>query len=90
MNFSSGRTIAAFYMLSFCTLVIITAVFSFKGDEKIKEIQKLESEIRTVKERAAEIENAYKACTSTLQSCLSSCENSDLLEIVEESLRIKR
>ena len=90
LDFSSGRAVAIFYMLAVVALVSLTTVFSIKGDENLRKIQKLESEIKTLKERAVELESTNASCSATLQACLGSCVESQLLDVVKESIRIKR
>jgi hypothetical protein len=90
IDFSRGRVVAIFYMLSVATLVLLTTVFTIKGDEKLKKIQTLEAEIKALKAHITEIETTNKACSATLQACLGSCVESQLLDTVKESIRIKR
>ena len=90
IDFSSGRAVATFYMLAVAALVLITTVFAIKGDEKARKIQTLEAEIKTLKEHIDEIETVNKSCSATLQACLDSCVESQLLDTVKESIRIKR
>jgi len=90
IDFSSGRAVATFYMLAIVALALITTVFAIKGDEKLKQIQTLEAEIKALKEHIDEIEIVNKSCSATLQACLGSCVESQLLDTVKESIRIKR
>jgi hypothetical protein len=90
IDFSSGRAVATFYMLAVVALVLITTVFAIKGDEKIRKIQTLEAEIKSLKAHVTEIETVNKSCSATLQACLGSCVESQLLDTVKESIRIKR
>ena len=90
VGFSSARVLAIFYMLAVAALVLLTTVFSIKSDEKLKKIQILESEIKTLKEHSVELEKSTASCSATLQACLGSCVESQLLDVVQESIRIKR
>jgi len=90
IDFSSGRAVATFYMLAVAALVLLTTAFTIKSDEKLKQIQTLEAEIKALKAHVTEIETTNKACSSTLQACLGSCVESQLLDTVKESIRIKR
>lgn len=90
LDFSSDRMIATFYILAVAALVLITVAFTINGDKKLKKIQILESEIKTLKEHVTEIEKSNKSCSDTLQMCLGSCVESQLLDVVRESIRIKR
>lgn len=90
INFSNGRMVAIFYMLAVAALMFLTMVSAIKGDEKLKKIQTLEAEIKTLKEHITEIEIVNKSCSATLQACLGSCVESQLLDTVKESIRIKR
>jgi hypothetical protein len=60
------------------------------NDERTKKIQILESEIKTLKEHSTELEQTTASCSATLQACLGSCAESQLLDVVKESIRIKR
>jgi len=90
IDFSSGRMIAIFYMLAVVALVLLTTVFTIKGDEKLKKIQTLEAEIKALKAHVTEIETTNKSCSATLQACLGSCVESQLLDTVQGAIRIKR
>jgi hypothetical protein len=72
------------------TLVVVAPAFTIKVDEKLKKIQILESEIKTLKEHATELEKTTASCSATLQACLGSCVESQLIDVVKESIRIKR
>jgi hypothetical protein len=82
--------IATFYILAVAALVLITTAFTINGDEKLKKIQILESEIKTLKEHVTEVELINANCSATLQACIGSCVESQLIDVVKESIRIKR
>jgi Asp/Glu/hydantoin racemase len=90
IDFLSGRTVAILYMLWVALMVFLVTVFTIRSDEKLKQIQTLESEIRALKAHVTEIETVNKSCSATLQACLGSCIESQLLDTVKESIRIKR
>lgn len=90
IDFLSGRTVAILYMLWVALMVFLITVFTIRSDEKLKQIQTLESEIRALKAHVTEIETVNKSCSATLQACLGSCIESQLLDTVKESIRIKR
>jgi hypothetical protein len=77
-------------VVSVTILVLLTTVFTVESDEKLKKIQILESEIKTLKEHSTELEQTNASCSATLQACLGSCVESQLLDVVKESIRIKR
>jgi Asp/Glu/hydantoin racemase len=77
-------------MLWVALMVFLITVFTIRSDEKLKQIQTLESEIRALKAHVTEIETVNKSCSATLQACLGSCIESQLLDTVKESIRIKR
>lgn len=90
IDFLSGRAVAILYMLWVALMVFLITVFTIRSDEKLKQIQTLESEIRALKAHVTEIETVNKSCSATLQACLGSCIESQLLDTVKESIRIKR
>lgn len=90
VDFLSGRMLAIFYMLAVVALVLITTAFTIKGDEKTKKIQILEAKVKIFTERTTELEKTNASCSATLQACLGSCVESQLLDTVKESIRIKR
>jgi hypothetical protein len=82
--------VGAYFVLRFISATIA-------NDERTKKIQILESEIKTLKwqnfrceEQVDEIEITNASCSATLQACLGSCVESQLLDVVQEAVRIKR
>jgi Tfp pilus assembly protein PilN len=89
-HFLSIRTAAIVYMLMVLALVLVATAFIIKGDEKLKQIQILESEIKTLKAHVTEIESSNASCSATLQACIGSCVESELFDVIQEAIRIKR
>jgi len=89
-HFLSIRTAAIVYALMVAVLVLMATAFIVKDDERLKKIRILESEIKTLKEHSTELEKTNASCSATLQACLGSCVESQLLDVVKESIRIKR
>lgn len=90
VNFLSFRAMAIVYALMVAVLVLMATAFIIRSDERTKKIQILESEIKTLKEHSTELEKTNASCSATLQACLGSCVESQILDVVKESIRIKR
>lgn len=88
--FSSARVAVIFYVSAVIALVFMATASIIKDDGRTKKIEILESEIKTLKEHSTELEKTNASCSATLQACLGSCVESQLLDVVKESIRIKR
>jgi hypothetical protein len=87
IDFSSGRVATIFYLL--CVVAFGLLLGGLLGN-KVEQIQTLEAEIKALKAHVTEIETTNASCSATLQACLGSCIESQLLDTVKESIRIKR
>jgi hypothetical protein len=88
--FSNARVAVIFYVSAVIALVFMATASIIKDDGRTKKIQILESEIKTLKEHSTELEKTNASCSATLQACLGSCVESQLIDVVKESIRIKR
>ena len=87
IDFSRGRAATIFYLL--CVVAFGFLLGSLPGN-KTTQIQTLEAEIKALKAHVTEIETTNKSCSATLQACLGSCVESQLLDTVKGAIRIKR
>lgn len=93
----TSRAALVFYILATLGLVFIITAFTIQREENLGTIRAREAEIKSLKEKLAKVEQAQAACSAsvtdcsaTLQACIGSCVESELQEVVQEAIRIKR